>query len=69
MYQQDMDADTASRLLNISIEELNSMVRKLLGLEMVKYISDDTIKLTETGVDLLSQGKSKKGGVKSENKV
>ena len=54
MYQENMDAETASHLLNISREELNKIVRKLLEMEMLKYISEDTVKLTETGLDALS---------------
>lgn len=54
MYERDMDAETASHLLNISRKELNKIVRKLLGMEMLQYISEDTVKLTETGLDALS---------------
>ena len=59
MYEQDMDAETARNLLNISMEELNNIVKKLLGMEMLQYISDDTIKLTQTGIDLISQEEDK----------
>ena len=54
MYKRDMDAETASHLLNISQEKLNKIVRKLLEMEMLQYISEDTVKLTETGLDALS---------------
>ena len=54
MYERDMDAETASRLLNISQEELNKIVRKLLEMEMLQYDSEDEVKLTETGLDALS---------------
>ena len=54
MYERNMNAETASHLLNISQEELNKIVRKLLEMEMLQYISEDTLKLTETGLDALS---------------
>jgi len=54
MYKQDMDTETARRLLNISQEELNKIVSKLLEMEILQYISEDTVKLTETGLDALS---------------
>ena len=52
-----MDAETARNLLNISMENLNNIVNKLLGMEMLQYISDDTIKLTKTGIDLITKEK------------
>ena len=54
MYERDMDAETASHLLSISQEKLNKIVRKLLEMEMLQYVSGDTVKLTETGLDALS---------------
>jgi hypothetical protein len=51
MYERDMDAETARRLLNITPEELDNIVKKLFGMEMIEYISHDTIKLTKTAVD------------------
>jgi len=57
MCERDMDVDTASHLLKISKEELTKMVRKLIEMQMLQYISENTVKLTETGLDALSQGK------------
>lgn len=54
MYERDMDAETASHLLSISQEKLNKIVRKLLEMKMLQYVSGDTVKLTETGLDALS---------------
>ena len=57
MCERDMDVDTASELLKISKEELNNMVKKLIEMQMLQYISENTVKLTATGMDALSQGK------------
>lgn len=54
LNEQDMDAKTASNLLNISMGKLNNIILKLLGMEMLQYESDDMIKLTKTGMDLIS---------------
>lgn len=54
MYERDMDTETASHLLSISQEKLNKIVRKLLEMKMLQYVSGDTVKLTEAGLDALS---------------
>ena len=51
MHKQDMDADTAIRILKVSKEELVLMIKKLSNMEMIKYISDDTLELTSSGAE------------------
>jgi hypothetical protein len=59
MLEQDMDAETAMRMLKISEKELNEMIRKLSSMEMLHYVDYNTIELTDMGVSYLA-GKNKK---------
>jgi hypothetical protein len=58
MCERDMDVETASNLLKISKDELNKMVQKLLEMEMLQFISENTVKLTETGLDAISRNQN-----------
>ncbi len=60
LLEKDMDADTAIHMLHISLEELNNMIRKLSQMEMLQYVSHDTIELTDIGVGYLSKKEKKK---------
>ena len=55
MLERDMDADTAMHYLKISKEELTSMIRKLSEMEMLQYISYDTLEITDMGINYLSK--------------
>ena len=54
MHERDMDADTAMNLLHIQKDELYNIVKKLLQMEMLRYITEDTIGITQVGVDYIS---------------
>jgi hypothetical protein len=58
MCERDMDVETASNILNISREELTRIVKKLIEMNMLQYISENTVKLTETGLNILSREKN-----------
>lgn len=60
LLEKDMDADTAMHTLNISKEELNNMIRKLSQMEMLQYVSYDTIELTDVGIGYISKKGPKK---------
>ncbi|MFO7677516.1 MAG: hypothetical protein R6V50_03930 [Thermoplasmatota archaeon] len=53
MYSRDMDAETAAKTLHISKQELNAIIYKLSEIEMLKYISDDVVEITDTGLKYL----------------
>ncbi len=55
MLERDMDAETAEHMLGVSKEELNDMIRKLSEMEMLQYVSFDTIEITETGIGYISR--------------
>ena len=60
LYQRDIDAETAMQLLNISKDELNVIIRKLLVYEVLQYISLNEVMLTENAITLLINKSRKK---------
>ena len=50
LYVRDVDVKTATSLLNVTEKQLNFMVRRLLTLEMLHYISFDEVELTDIGI-------------------
>ncbi len=59
MLERDMDAEMAARLLHITEQELKTMISKLSQMEILQYISYDTLELTDTGIGCLSSEKKK----------
>lgn len=55
LHSRDIDAETAVTLLHISKNEFESMVRKLLQIEMLHYVSFNVVELTEIGISYLSK--------------
>jgi len=52
--RRDTDVDSAVSLLHISQQKFDTIVQKLLSLEMLEYLSDTEVKLTEKGLQYLS---------------
>jgi hypothetical protein len=52
---RDMNSDTAMYLLQVSKDEFDIIVRKLLENELLQYTSYNTIELTEIGISYLSE--------------
>jgi hypothetical protein len=59
MHSDDVDADTVMKTLDISMEELEKMTRNLLKVELLQYVSNEEIELTEIGINYLSERESK----------
>lgn len=59
MHEQDMDADTAMQLLQVTRDKLNNMIKKLTNMEMIRYVSDDVIELTQDGIQYVSTQEQK----------
>jgi hypothetical protein len=53
LKERDVDVEYAMTLLHISQQKLQTMIQKLLQLEMLQYISDNEVKLTEKGLRYL----------------
>ncbi|MDH7517839.1 MAG: hypothetical protein QHH19_05795 [Candidatus Thermoplasmatota archaeon] len=60
MFERDMNAETASNILRITKEELNRMIRKLSSMEMVQYVSYDTVELTNIGIGYVAKKEKNK---------
>jgi len=60
MLERDMDAETAQHKLRVSREQLNNMIRKLSEMEMLQYVSFDTLEITETGIGFISRKEDEK---------
>lgn len=60
MLERDMDAETAMHMLNLSKEDLNQIIRKLSQMEMLQYIDQNTIEITEIGVSYISKKEKNK---------
>jgi hypothetical protein len=52
--RRDTDVESAVTLLHVSRQKFDTMIQKLLQLEMLQYISDNEVKLTEKGLHHLS---------------
>lgn len=57
LQRRDIDVEYAVTLLHISRQKLETMIQKLLQLEMLQYISDNEVKLTEKGLQYLLEKK------------
>jgi hypothetical protein len=57
--RRDTDVQSAIALLHISNQKFDTMIQKLLKLEMLQYISDKEVKLTEKGLQHLSRQQKK----------
>jgi hypothetical protein len=55
LHDRDVDVDSAIVALEISRQKLNAMIQKLIRLEMLEYISDKEIKLTQKGLEYLTE--------------
>ena len=57
MRRRDTDVESAVTLLHISRQKLDVMIQKLLQLEMLQHISENEVKITEKGLQLLLEKK------------
>ena len=55
LHARDVDVETATDILNVTKNQLNLMVHRLLTLEMLHYISFDEVALTDTGINHLDK--------------
>lgn len=62
---RDIDFESASELLQISQNDLNYVIRKLLTLDLLHYISSDEIALTEIGLEYLKNDEKVREVIKS----
>ena len=51
--KQDVDTSTVLNLLHLSPKELSYMIQRLLTYELLQYISQDEVAITEIGIEFL----------------
>ena len=52
---ENIDFDTAKKMLNLTDEEINTIIRSLIELKLLKYVSDNEIEITQSGKDFISK--------------
>jgi hypothetical protein len=55
ILKSDLDVETAAKYLHVSIDELTSMINKLLKHEILHYVSSNEVSLTEIGIEYLEK--------------
>lgn len=53
LHARDVDAEIATKLLDISEDELSKMIHKLIDLEFLHYVSPDVVELSGAGIDYI----------------
>ncbi|MCK4365101.1 MAG: hypothetical protein KAW45_03540 [Thermoplasmatales archaeon] len=66
LYSRDLDIDEAKYLMDKSKPEIEYMVYELINVEFLQHESDDTVKITQNGIDYLLSEEEKKLEVKKE---
>lgn len=57
LHVRDMDDESAKFLLNISKADFDHMLQRLLRYELLQFVSDDEIKLTDKGIAIIEERK------------
>lgn len=52
---ENIDFETAKRMLNLTDEEIYKIIKNLIELQLLEYISDDEIEITKSGLDMISK--------------
>lgn len=59
IQRRDTDVVSAVTLLHVSRQKFDTMIQKLLQMEMLQYLSDNEVKLTEKGLQYLADRNKK----------
>ena len=55
IYQENIDFDTAKNMLNLSNEGVNSIIKELVEMKFLIYVSDDEVELTKSGKEFIEK--------------
>jgi hypothetical protein len=55
VYSENIDFETAKKMLNLSDKEIYEIIKNLIELKLLKYVSDDEIEITNSGKDFISK--------------
>jgi hypothetical protein len=54
IYTENIDFETAKNMLNLNDEEINNIIKELIELKLLQYISDGEIEITKSGIELVT---------------
>ena len=55
VYSENIDFETAKKMLNLSDKEIYEIIKNLIELKLLKYVSDDEVEITSSGKDFISK--------------
>ena len=55
--QEDMEFDTAKSMLNLNDDEIKMIIKELIELKFLQFVSDDEIEITESGKEFIEKQK------------
>ncbi|MEM0493443.1 MAG: hypothetical protein QXS02_05785 [Candidatus Thermoplasmatota archaeon] len=55
LLERDMDIELAVEILHVSKQRLQLMIQKLLQMEMLQYISSNEVKITDKGIQYITE--------------
>jgi hypothetical protein len=55
VYTENIDFETAKKMLNLSDKEIYEIIKNLIELKLLKYVSEDEIELTKSGKDFINK--------------
>jgi hypothetical protein len=55
IYQENVDFETAKQMLNLSNDEIDKIIKELIELRLLQYVSEDEIKITESGKEFIAK--------------
>jgi hypothetical protein len=54
IYDEKVDIENAEKMLNITPEETNKIIKRLVQMEMLRFASKNTVELTQAGKEFIS---------------
>ena len=55
IYHENVELETAKKMLNLNDDEINKIIRELIEMKLLHYISNDEIEITESGKEFISK--------------
>jgi len=55
IYEDKVDLDHAQKMMNITPEETTKIIKRLVEMEMLRFASEDTVEITQTGREFISK--------------
>lgn len=55
IYQENLDFETAKNMLNLTDEEIITIIKELVEMKFLQYVSDDEVELTQSGKEFVEK--------------